>query len=73
MNCDLIVMQTGGPGIEIPTGRKDGKISLASNVRPNIVDTSFTLNQMKHIFSAKGLSFDDLVTLSGVLSQYHPV
>ncbi|XP_074335217.1 peroxidase 18-like [Apium graveolens] len=56
---------TGGPGIEIPTGRKDGKISLASNVRPNIVDTSFTLNQMKHIFSAKGLSFDDLVTLSG--------
>ncbi|KAL1834722.1 hypothetical protein ACET3Z_004373 [Daucus carota] len=56
---------TGGPGIEVPTGRKDGKISLASNVRPNIVDTSFSLNQMKHIFSAKGLSFDDLVTLSG--------
>ncbi|CAA3000250.1 Peroxidase 46 [Olea europaea subsp. europaea] len=56
---------TGGPNIQIPTGRRDGRVSLAANVRPNIIDTSFTLNQMANIFSSKGLSMDDLVTLSG--------
>ncbi|XP_009802575.1 peroxidase 46-like [Nicotiana tabacum] len=55
----------GGPNVQIPTGRRDGKISLASNVRPNIVDTSFSIDQMINIFSAKGLSLDDLVILSG--------
>ncbi|XP_027183309.1 peroxidase 18 [Coffea eugenioides] len=55
----------GGPSVQIPTGRRDGRISLASNVRPNIIDTSFTMDQMLKIFSAKGLSLDDLVTLSG--------
>ncbi|GER34400.1 peroxidase superfamily protein [Striga asiatica] len=55
----------GGPNIQIPTGRKDGKISVSANVRPNIIDTSFTLDEMAKVFSAKGLSMDDLVTLSG--------
>ncbi|CAN4105103.1 unnamed protein product [Withania somnifera] len=55
----------GGPSVEIPTGRKDGRVSLATNVRPNIVDTSFTMDQMINIFSTKGLSLDDLVILSG--------
>ncbi|KAK2995723.1 hypothetical protein RJ640_012447, partial [Escallonia rubra] len=56
---------TGGPAVQIPTGRRDGRISAASNVRQNIVDTSFTLDKMIQIFSAKGLSVDDLVALSG--------
>lgn len=56
---------TGGPAIQIPTGRRDGKVSSASNVRPNIVDTSFTMDEMMKLFSSKGLSMDDLVTLSG--------
>nr|XP_048331233.1 lariat debranching enzyme [Ziziphus jujuba var. spinosa] len=56
---------TGGPAIQIPTGRRDGKVSSASNVRPNIVDTSFTMEEMIKLFSSKGLSLDDLVTLSG--------
>ncbi|KAJ7966311.1 Peroxidase [Quillaja saponaria] len=55
----------GGPVIQIPTGRRDGMISAASNVRPNIVDTSFTMNEMIKLFSSKGLSIDDLVVLSG--------
>ncbi|KAK6158753.1 hypothetical protein DH2020_006067 [Rehmannia glutinosa] len=55
----------GGPNIQIPTGRKDGRNSTAVNVRPNIIDTSFTLDEMAKIFSAKGLSMDDLVILSG--------
>ncbi|KAL5785913.1 hypothetical protein ACOSQ2_008305 [Xanthoceras sorbifolium] len=56
---------TGGPALQIPTGRRDGRVSESANVRPNIVDTSFTMNQMIKIFSSKGLSLDDLVTLSG--------
>ncbi|XP_061375711.1 peroxidase 46-like [Gastrolobium bilobum] len=55
----------GGPMIEIPTGRRDGMVSAASNVRPNIVDTSFTMDEMVKLFSNKGLSLLDLVVLSG--------
>ncbi|KAK6237080.1 hypothetical protein SCA6_012417 [Theobroma cacao] len=55
----------GGPSVQIPTGRRDGRISNAANVRPNIVDTSFTMDEMTKLFSSKGLSLDDLVTLSG--------
>ncbi|KAI3982199.1 hypothetical protein MKX01_019105 [Papaver californicum] len=56
---------SGGPNVEVPTGRRDGKVSLASNVRPNMVDTSFTMDQMTQLFTSKGLSLDDLVVLSG--------
>ncbi|XP_047328523.1 peroxidase 46-like [Impatiens glandulifera] len=55
----------GGPAVEIPTGRRDGKVSAVSDVRPNMVDTSFSLDQMIQTFSSKGLSINDLVTLSG--------
>lgn len=63
-------MQTGGPAVQIPTGRKDGRVSAASNVRPNIVDTSFTIDEMIKLFSSKGLSLIDLVTLSGITGIY---
>lgn len=59
--------QAGGPVVQIPTGRRDGKVSAASNVRPNIVDTSFTMDEMIKLFSSKGLSLVDLATLSGTL------
>ncbi|KAJ8634727.1 hypothetical protein MRB53_008994 [Persea americana] len=59
------VEMTGGPSAEVPMGRRDGRVSSASSVRSNIVDTSFTLDQMIHLFNSKGLSLDDLVTLSG--------
>jgi len=59
------VKQAGGPRIQIPTGRRDGMVSIASNVRPNIVDTSFTMDEMVKLFSNKGLSLLDLVVLSG--------
>lgn len=41
-------------------------MSAATNVRPNIVDTSFTMDEMNNLFSSKGLTLDDLVTLSGI-------
>ncbi|XP_010445027.1 PREDICTED: peroxidase 46-like [Camelina sativa] len=49
----------------ILTGRRDGRVSMAANVRPNIIDTDFSLDQMIDAFSSKGLSIQDLVVLSG--------
>lgn len=58
--------QLGGPVVAIPTGRRDGTVSAAENVRPNIIDTDFTVDKMINIFSSKGLSVQDLVVLSGI-------
>ncbi|CAM8958611.1 unnamed protein product [Rhodiola kirilowii] len=55
----------GGPVFRIPTGRRDGLVSSAASVRPNLIDTGFTLDQIIKIFSSKGLSLVDIVTLSG--------
>ncbi|CAA7015280.1 unnamed protein product [Microthlaspi erraticum] len=59
------VEAAGGPVVEIPTGRRDGKVSVADDVRPNIIDTDFSLDKMIDAFSSKGLSIQDLVVLSG--------
>ncbi|KAF0891823.1 hypothetical protein E2562_011002 [Oryza meyeriana var. granulata] len=56
---------TGGPSVPVSLGRRDGLVSLASNVRANIIDTGFSVDAMARSFSAKGLTLDDLVTLSG--------
>ncbi|KAJ7545396.1 hypothetical protein O6H91_09G117500 [Diphasiastrum complanatum] len=55
----------GGPLVVIPTGRRDGTISRQSDVQSNIPDTTFTLDQLLNFFGAKGLSLNDLITLSG--------
>ena len=57
--------QTGGPAVPVPLGRRDGLVSLASNVRRNIIDTGFSVDAMAASFTFKGLTLDDLVTLSG--------
>nr|CAE01626.3 OSJNBa0029H02.5 [Oryza sativa Japonica Group] len=57
--------KTGGPLVPVSLGRLDGLVSLASNVRANIIDTGFSVDAMARSFSAKGLTLDDLVTLSG--------
>ena len=64
---DMLVLQnqTGGPSVPVPLGRRDGLVSLASHVRRNIIDTGFSVDAMAASFTAKGLTLDDLVTLSG--------
>ncbi|KAJ1271738.1 hypothetical protein BS78_06G149200 [Paspalum vaginatum] len=59
------VVFTGGPAVPVSLGRRDGLVSLASNVRRNIIDTGFSVDAMAASFTAKGLTLDDLVTLSG--------
>ncbi|KAL5650069.1 hypothetical protein ACJX0J_040878, partial [Zea mays] len=58
------VVFTGGPAVPVALGRRDGLVSLASNVRRNIIDTGFSVDAMAASFTAKGLTLDDLVTLS---------
>ncbi|KAK8449106.1 hypothetical protein SEVIR_7G162800v4 [Setaria viridis] len=60
------VVFTGGPAVPVMLGRRDGLVSLASNVRRNIIDTGFSVDAMAASFTAKGLTLDDLVTLSGI-------
>lgn len=58
-------MQTGGLGYFVPAGRRDGRTSLASeslNELPGPTSDVPTLTQM---FSKKGLTQEEMVTLSG--------
>ncbi|KAM0850225.1 hypothetical protein ACQ4PT_042193 [Festuca glaucescens] len=56
---------TGGPSVPVSLGRRDSLVSLASNVRRNIIDTGFSVDAMAASFASKGLTLEDLVTLSG--------
>lgn len=51
---------------EVETGRKDGFVSLASNVNGNLPSPFSDFATLKQIFSNKGLNVDDLVALSGI-------
>ncbi|MQM18518.1 hypothetical protein Taro_051512 [Colocasia esculenta] len=62
--------EAGGVYYEVPSGRRDGRISsesevaLANNIPPPI----FTAEQLRDNFAAKGLSLEDMVVLSGAHS-----
>ncbi|GMI91350.1 peroxidase 64 [Hibiscus trionum] len=58
------VVVSGGPYWEVPNGRKDGRISLASDTR-QLPAPVFNISQLKQNFAQKGLSTKDLVALSG--------
>ncbi|XP_059628241.1 peroxidase 24-like [Cornus florida] len=53
------------PMWEVLTGRRDDKISLASDVNGNIPSPFANFASLKQIFENKGLNLIDLVTLSG--------
>lgn len=67
---DFAANQTGGPAVPVTLGRRDGLVSLASNVRANIIDTGFSVDAMAASFAKKGLSLQDLVTLSGTQTNH---
>ncbi|KAE8057290.1 hypothetical protein FH972_013994 [Carpinus fangiana] len=58
------VALSGGPTWEVPKGRKDGRISKATETR-QLPAPTFNISQLQQSFSQRGLSFEDLVALSG--------
>ncbi|KAJ6953429.1 hypothetical protein NC652_005210 [Populus alba x Populus x berolinensis] len=55
---------SGGPTWDVPKGRKDGRISKASETR-QLPAPTFNISQLQQSFSQRGLSLKDLVALSG--------
>ncbi|KAA8528778.1 hypothetical protein F0562_036133 [Nyssa sinensis] len=58
------VAMSGGPTWDVPKGRKDGRISKATDTR-QLPAPTFNISQLQKSFSQRGLSMDDLVALSG--------
>uniref|UniRef100_A0A1D1XTD9 Peroxidase n=1 Tax=Anthurium amnicola TaxID=1678845 RepID=A0A1D1XTD9_9ARAE len=54
-----------GLGYEVPSGRRDGSISRSSETLTQLPPPSFNLAQLTQRFASKGLTQEDMVTLSG--------
>ncbi|KAJ7174244.1 hypothetical protein O6H91_02G077000 [Diphasiastrum complanatum] len=59
------VFLSDGPYYDVPTGRLDGRISLASEANSNVPSPFLSADGLKAAFAKKGLSVYDLVHLSG--------
>ncbi|XP_057866604.2 peroxidase 5-like [Cryptomeria japonica] len=60
--------QAGGLYWAVEGGRRDGRVSLASDIPGNLPPPSFDVNQLTQLFASKQLSQDEMVTLSGAHS-----
>uniref|UniRef100_M4EUJ2 Peroxidase n=1 Tax=Brassica campestris TaxID=3711 RepID=M4EUJ2_BRACM len=56
---------TGGPSWSVPTGRRDGRISNASEALANIPPPTSNFTNLQTLFANQGLDLKDLVLLSG--------
>ncbi|XP_076894374.1 peroxidase 64-like [Bidens hawaiensis] len=58
------VALSGGPTWSVPKGRKDGRVSKATETR-QLPAPTFNISQLQQSFAQRGLSMEDLVALSG--------
>lgn len=63
-----VMVQSGGRTWEVPKGRKDGRISRASDTR-QLPAPTFNISQLQQNFAQRGLSIEDLVALSGPIQN----
>ncbi|GAB2264992.1 hypothetical protein Dimus_000062 [Dionaea muscipula] len=56
---------TGGLGYDVPAGRRDGRASLITDTFTNLPPTTADVNKLTQMFTNKGLTQEDMVTLSG--------
>jgi peroxidase len=55
---------------EVLTGRRDGNVSVASEVLADIPSPFLNFSSLVQSFKSKGLTVHDLVVLSGILTYY---
>ncbi|KAA8529521.1 hypothetical protein F0562_033680 [Nyssa sinensis] len=61
---DLVTM-VGGPYYNVRLGRKDGLVSIASEVEGNVARANMSMNQIISLFASKGFTVEELVALAG--------
>ncbi|TYK07091.1 peroxidase 27-like [Cucumis melo var. makuwa] len=59
------VRMSGGPVWKVPTGRRDGRVSISREALINLPPPFANISSLKSSFFSKGLSLKDLVVLSG--------
>ncbi|KAJ4824413.1 Peroxidase 27 [Turnera subulata] len=59
------VLMVGGPYWDVPTGRRDGRVSNSLEALAQLPSPFADITTLKQNFAAKGLSVKDLVVLSG--------
>lgn len=57
----------GGPTWKVPTGRRDGTVSIKQEALQNIPGPDFNFSRLITSFEKKGLDLNDLVWLSGIV------
>jgi len=55
----------GGPFWNVPTGRRDGVVSIQNEAVAKLPPPNGTFSKLKSIFASNGLDVKDLVVLSG--------
>ncbi|CAI9767423.1 unnamed protein product [Fraxinus pennsylvanica] len=61
-------LKAGNIWYEVPAGRRDGLVSLSSEVLQELPPPFFNAEQLQDNFKRKGLSLDEMITLSGAHS-----
>ncbi|XP_047150447.1 peroxidase 3-like [Vigna umbellata] len=59
------IVATGGPFWKVPTGRRDGVVSILEEARDNIPAPFDNITTLQTLFANQGLDLKDLVLLSG--------
>ena len=65
-------MQIKGPFWPVPLGRRDGRVSIASETLTQLPAPFANITQLKANFASKGLSVKDLAVLSGICVHFPP-